>query len=163
MKRKGSRSDAQRSAEPEALRVIAKHLNTSPLSQNHWLSIGRARVCLDGFSETGEEVVLVEINARIGRMKTSTMNKVVKDACKLWFVTTSEQERWSDKHIRKVLVFLDQAARDSFGPKSWNTAAFDLMGIERVICEMPELLRQELVDAQNRQDLRKNDIDGATS
>ncbi len=154
-KRAASDSIAQRSAECTALTRLAGDLGLPDLKPNQRLQIGLAAVCLDGFHAGTSSVTLLEINAHIGKMKTATRNKVIKDAFKMLFVSQEMDQTWRGKSIRRILVFLDQEALDSFGKKSWALAAFNKMGIETYVCQhLTSANRKALQVAQQRQDLR---------
>ena len=155
-RRRASDSTAQRDAEAEALVLLGKKLRVGRLVSNRSLAVGNVRVSLDGFYESPKQIVLLEINARIGKMKTATRNKVCKDALKMAFVCRAMNDAWRGKRVRTMLVFLDDDARASFGPRSWANAAFDALGVETHVCQMGEKHRRALLAAQLRQDLRFN-------
>jgi hypothetical protein len=155
-KRDASRSDEQMRAEAGALNVFSSVLGVPSLKPNHRIEIGSGWVSVDGFVEDTRRVVLVEVNAHIGRMKTATRNKVLKDAFKMLVVSRFMKTEWRSKKVRCVLVFLDKEARESFGPKTWANAAFDEMGLETAICSVTPTQRAALQAAQSRQDIRFN-------
>lgn len=136
--------------------MLGKKLRLGRLVSNHSLAVGAVRVSLDGFYESPKQIVLLEINARIGRMKTATRNKVCKDALKMAFVSRAMNDAWRGKRVRTMLVFLDDEARASFGPRSWANAAFEALGVETRVCAMDARHRRALLAAQRRQDLRFN-------
>jgi len=157
-KRAGSDSREQRQAQDVALGLIAAELGLPVIQPERRFRLGQGHAIVDAFAETPAEVFLIEINARVGsRMKTATRNKVLKDAFKMLAVARRHRDGWQGKSVRKVLVFLDDEARASFGAGSWARQAFEDFGIETRVCPVPDHLHQALVAAQTRQDLR---VDG---
>lgn len=117
--------------------------------------IGIAFVVVDAFSETENEVVLLEVNARVGTaMKTATKNKVLKDKLKMLLIERINAENWRKKRVRKVLVSLDAVSLASFGPKAWANQAWVEFGVETHLCEIPVSHRDALIRAQAAQDIR---------
>ena len=153
-RRGASDSAPQRDAERAALRRISSVLGVRSLEPNKALSIGDGRVVLDGFYHDSGRVVIVEVNAHIGKMKSAQKHKVINDAFKLSVVSKLHARRWRGKKAERVLVFVDQAARDSFGPRSWATAAFNAAGITLRVCKCTPAERAALLIAQKGQDLR---------
>ena len=74
---------------------------------------------------------------------------------------TAAQDVWPGKSVQKILVFLDDEARASFGERSWACQSLEEFGVETYVCPVPvpvpDHLHQALVAAQTRQDLR---VDG---
>ncbi|MSO77332.1 MAG: hypothetical protein EXQ87_10570 [Alphaproteobacteria bacterium] len=138
-----------------ALRLIAAELGLANVETQKRFPIGPAFVIVDAFAESPEEVVLLEVNARVvTAMKTATKNQVLKDTLKMLLIEKSRAAEWQGKRVRKLLVFLDPIARRSFGPKAWANQAWNAFGIETHICEIPEPHRTALIAAQKAQDLR---------
>jgi len=157
-KRAGSDASPQREAQDVALGLIAAELGLPGIQPERRFRLGQGHAIVDAFAETPAEVFLIEVNARVGsRMKTATRNKVLKDAFKMLAIAKRHRDAWQDKSVRKVLVFLDNEARASFGAGSWARQAFEDFGIETHVCSVPDYLHQALVAAQIRQDLR---VDG---
>jgi hypothetical protein len=117
--------------------------------------IGQAAAIVDAFAESPDEVVLLEVNARVGSaMKTATKNKVLKDTLKMLLIEKANAAAWQGKRVRKMLVFLDPIARASFGPKAWANQAWNAFGVETHVCAIPDAHRVALIAAQAAQDLR---------
>jgi len=155
MPRVGSDSLAQREAEKVALSLVAAELGLAHFETQKRFSIGPAAAIVDAFSESTDEVVLLEVNARVGSaMKTATKNKVLKDTLKMLLIEQAHAAAWQGKRVRKLLVFLDPIARASFGPKAWANQAWEAFGIETHICAIPDSHRVALIAAQAAQDLR---------
>ncbi len=151
----GSDSLAQREAEKSALQLVATELGLSHMETQKRFPIGPAAAIVDAFAESAGEVVLLEVNARVGSaMKTATKNKVLKDTLKMLMIEKANAAAWQGKRVRKLLVFLDPVARASFGPKAWANQAWDAFGVETHVCAIPEPHRAALLAAQAAQDLR---------
>lgn len=156
--RAGSDSLAQRQAEAAALHLVAQELHLGPIVAQRRFTMGPAAAIVDAFAESDDEIVLLEVNARVGTaMKTATKNKVLKDTLKMLMIEKANADAWAGKRVRKVLVFLDPVARASFGPKAWANQAWDAFGVETHVCTIPEPHRSALIAAQAAQDLR---VDG---
>ncbi|MBS7789372.1 hypothetical protein KTR66_05170 [Roseococcus sp. SDR] len=153
--RMGSDSLAQREAEKVALGIVAAELGLSHVETQKRFPIGPAAAIVDAFAESTDEVVLLEVNARVGSaMKTATKNKVLKDTLKMLLIEQAHAAEWQGKRVRKMLVFLDPIARASFGPKAWANQAWDAFGVETHVCAIPDAHRVALIAAQAAQDLR---------
>ena len=154
-RRIGSDSLAQREAETAALSVVAQELGLVGVQFQKRFVIGPGAAIVDAFTESKDEVVIIEVNARVGTaMKTATMNKVLKDTLKMMLIEKTRAAEWQGKRVRKVLVFLDPVARRSFGPKAWANQAWLAFGVETHVCAIPDQQRQALIAAQAAQDLR---------
>ena len=157
MPRAGSDSAAQREAEKAALKLVGEELGLHKIEPQRRFQIGPAAVIVDAFAESQDEVVLLEVNARVGTaMKTATKNKVLKDTLKMLLIERTLAPQWVGKRVRKLLVFLDPIARGSFGPKAWPNQAWAEFGVETVVVDVPEPHRTALVAAQKAQDLRSD-------
>jgi len=153
--RVGSDSPAQREAEKVALNLVAAELGLEHIETQKRFSIGPAAAIVDAFAESMDEVVLLEVNARVGSaMKTATKNKVLKDTLKMLLIEKANAAAWQGKRVRKMLVFLDPIARASFGPKAWANQAWNAFGVETHVCAIPDAHRVALIAAQAAQDLR---------
>lgn len=151
----GSDSLAQREAEKVALRIVASELGLTHVETQKRFPIGPAVAIVDAFAESADDVVLLEVNARVGSaMKTATKNKVLKDTLKMLLIEQAHADTWQGKRVRKMLVFLDPSARTSFGPKAWANQAWDAFGVETHVCAIPDAHRVALIAAQAAQDLR---------
>ncbi len=153
--RAASDSLAQREAEKIAIKNVADSLGFLNLEIQKKFTIGEAWAIVDAFVQSENEIVLLEVNARVGTaMKTATKNKVLKDTLKMMMIERTYAAQWEGKRIRKILVFLDAIARESFGKKSWVDQAWSIFGVETYVCEIPDINRAALVEAQIAQDLR---------
>jgi hypothetical protein len=153
--RHGSRSDEQMQAQADALQAIAPQLKAPSLNPDYQVDVGSGWLSVDGFFEDSDQVVLVEVNAHIGRMKPGTRNKVFKDAFKMLFLSALMETQWRAKRVRRFLVFLDEEAQKSFGGNTWAGAAFKKLGLDTAVCPVRPSQRKALQDAQRRQDLSR--------
>jgi hypothetical protein len=153
--RQASDSQAQRDAEKGALEQVAHDLGLPRVEPQKRFRIASGVAVVDAFSETADEVILLEVNARVGSaMKTATKNKVLKDTLKMLLIERHQAAVWDGKRVRKLLVFLDSAARASFGPRAWANEAWRTFGVETLVCNIPDEHRVALIAAQKAQDLR---------
>lgn len=103
------------------------------------------RVELDAISENPP--VLVEAWSHHGRPKSAQKQKVMTDALKLV---------WAEAVLfpsgaRKILAFADEAAAAHFRGASWMAAALVHLGIEVLVVEVPDDVREAIRRAQLRQ------------
>jgi hypothetical protein len=155
--RRASDSQAQRDAEEVALRQVAQDLGLTRIETQKRFQIASSVAIVDAFSETADDVILLEVNARVGSaMKTATKNKVLKDTLKMLLIERHQAAAWKGKRVRKLLVFLDDAARGSFGPRAWANEAWRTFGVETLVCSIPDEHRVALITAQKAQDLRSD-------
>lgn len=87
-----------------------------------------------------DEMVFVEVFARIGVLKSGQKRKVGTDALK--FVALKPEH----PKARFILAFADQAAAGSV--VGWQRAVQDRHGIERVVVKLPQNLKKRLLEAQ---------------
>lgn len=135
-----SDSCAQREAEGVILDGVAKLLGIV-LIQSVELPLGSGFVQVDG--ATHDESVLVEVYARIGRLKGGQPNKVLADATKLLAL---RRERPT---ARLILAFADQTAADSV--VGWRAEVLKTNNVEKLVVELGPVDRKLLLEAQVRQ------------
>jgi len=92
--------------------------------------------------------VLVECWAHQGPPKSAQRHKVLADAFKLSWVSTTMYPK-----PRLILCLSDPLAAAPFlpGARSWAARAFQDLGITISVVDMPAELRQDLLQAQRRQ------------
>lgn len=105
-----------------------------------------ARVEVDG-SDTNR-TVLVECWAHQGPPKAAQRHKVISDALKLTWISSTIYPR-----PRLILCLSDPAAAGPFvpGSRSWAAQALEDLGITVAVVGLPEAVRQRVVAAQQRQ------------
>ena len=104
------------------------------------------RVEIDGTDI--HRTVLVECWAHQGRSKPAQRNKVLADAFKLHWISTTLYPR-----PQRILCLCDPAAAAPFLPhtRSWAARALQDLDITVHIVELPDELRQAILNAQQRQ------------
>lgn len=137
-----SDSSAQRDAEAVVLAGVASQLGVA-IHQKVRLEFDAANVELDGAST--DESVLVEVFARIGKLRGGQLHKVSTDTLKL--LALGEQR----PSARLVLAFADQAAADSI--VGWRGAVLERNKIEKVVVPLSNDQRAVILAAQAKQNM----------
>jgi hypothetical protein len=138
-------SAEQRTAERTMLELLGQELGVS-LAKDRLVSANGAWTEVDGISKTPP--ILVEAWAHQGPPKAAQKMKVLNDALKLVWVSSSLLPG-----ARKILLFSDDVAAKHFllSGTSWAGAALDHFGIEIRVVALPEEVRAEVRRAQERQ------------
>ena len=104
------------------------------------------RVEVDGAD--ADRSILVECWAHQGPPKTAQRHKVLADAFKLTWISTTIYPR-----PRLILCLSDPLAAAPFlpGARSWAARAFQDLGVTISVVDLPFDLRQDLLQAQRRQ------------
>ena len=80
-------------------------------------------------------------------MKVAQLNKIGKDILKMLLI-----EKMQTKTFRKIMAFADEEAASSFlGGESWYSKIKDHFNIEIQVIQIPQELKQTLLNAQIRQ------------
>ena len=138
-----SDSTAQQFAEKKILALLNKKHNFKLV--NHKVVIDGTAFQLDGYSE--KPPVLCEIYSRIGRLKPAQKNKINKDILKMLLI-----EKMLNRAFRKIIAFADEEAAGSFKDgESWYSKLKDYFRIEIIVIDIPEALKENLINAQKRQ------------
>lgn len=135
-----SNSRIQSEAEKVILKAAGKKLGVS-LRQAVRLPLEGAAVILDGATE--DESVLVEVYARVGKLRGGQPNKVLADATKLLALKRKRSK------ARVILAFADQAAADSI--VGWRRAVLESNKVERLVVKLGPKDRKLIEEAQERQ------------
>lgn len=135
-----SNSRVQSEAEGVILKGAGKERGFS-LRQSVRLPLGQSFVEVDG--ATNDESVLVEVYARVGRLKGSQPNKVLADATKLLALRRERPK------ARVILAFADQAAKDSI--TGWRAAVLETNKVETIVVKLGSKDRKLVEEAQHRQ------------
>lgn len=120
--------------------AVSQELNIT-LEQSVSLPLDDATVQVDG--ATPDRLVLVEVFARIGKLRGGQLHKVSTDALKLIALKEAIPE------ARLVLAFADQIAADSI--VGWRKAVLERNGVERLAVALDPAVRKELLAAQAKQ------------
>lgn len=135
-------SAEQRAAERVLLALLSEKLGVVLAPLKLTPPDGLWALELDGACDT----VLCEIYAHIGKLKPAQEHKVLHDAAKLRYA-----ERLLGSPRRKLLLFADRLAAAPFLDKRWKAQALAADGIEIVVVELPQDLREQVRLAQTRQ------------
>ena len=138
-----SDSSEQQQAHKEILAVINEKYNLK--LEDRKVLIDNILFQVDGYSE--EPPILCEIYSRIGKMRVSQTNKVVKDILKMLLI-----EKMQNKKFRKIIAFADEeAARFFTGGESWYSKIKENFDIEILVIEIHGELKESILAAQKRQ------------
>ena len=104
------------------------------------------RVEVDGAD--ADRSILVECWAHQGPPKSAQRHKVLADALKLTWISTTMYP-----NARLILCLSDPLAAAPFQPgaRSWAARAFQDLGVTISVVNLPADLRQDLLQAQRRQ------------
>lgn len=90
--------------------------------------------------------LVVEVFARVGRLKPAQAHKVKADLLKLAYLRQLLGQDW-----RVVFCFVDQEAAAFLLGKSWAARAAQTFGVEVLIQDLPPEIRAQVMAAQARQ------------
>jgi len=99
---------------------------------------------MDGWSE--KHRILCECYAHQGLVKGGQPHKIMSDAMKLLLAEKRLGGEW-----RKILLFADERAADSFQQGTWRSVALKELGIEVSVVHLAPSRRKALLRAQERQ------------
>jgi hypothetical protein len=138
-----SDSTEQRLAHKEILALINQSYKLNLVVNTLYLADTSFQI--DGYSENPP--ILCEIYSRIGQMKVAQHNKIAKDILKMLLI-----EKMAGKQYRKIITFADEEAAQPFlDGESWYSKLKENFEIEIIIIQIPEELRNKILDAQKRQ------------
>lgn len=141
-----SDSSTQIKAEKVMLEMLEERfkLHTGALSSGAiWLS-DKVSVNIDGYSE--EHGIMVEVFARMGKLKPAHYEKIANDILKLVMV-----EKLHNREYRKVLAVCGDEVEKYLMGKSWKAHAVDIFNFEVIKVDIPLDLKEEILVAQGRQ------------
>ena len=156
-----SDSAVQQDAERAIITALAEQLGIHRELRPQKVSApGGSFVQLDACTEDGG--VLVEAYARQGKLKGAQIKKISQDILKLALLKTDPALADS----RALIAFASDEARGSIG--GWIRAAAEQFGVELVVVEIPEDVRDKIRAAQSRQlmvnvELSADDVAGDVS
>jgi hypothetical protein len=99
---------------------------------------------IDGMSQ--DPSILCEAWAHQGPAKSAQRAKVLVDAFKLVYASAL-----LNGPVRKILLFSDESATSRFRGDTWAAQALSHYGIEIMVVELPEEIRDSVLRAQRRQ------------
>lgn len=135
-----SDSLAQRVAETSVVADLNAKLSLNLASAKVLLPSGKT-VQLDGYN--AEERIACEVYARVGKLKGSQSDKLASDILKLLSIERQFGGQW-----RKIICFVDADAMKTLTNESWLAASAKLFGIEIYLAELPDSMRQSILQAQ---------------
>jgi hypothetical protein len=135
-------SRVQRDAEILMLDWLAQELGVEVHPRR--VEVGDGYLEIDGVSDDSR--VLVEAWAHQGPPKAAQKAKVTNDAFKLLAA-----RRLLDGGARLILLLADEAAARPFVAGTWRAAALQEAGIEVLVAELPDQVRELIRAAQARQ------------
>ena len=95
---------------------------------------------------SAEHCIVGEIFAHIGKPKKAQDNKIANDILKMLLL-----EKISKKHYRKIIVVCDELEEKKLKGASALSESIRQFGIEILYIQIDEQLRQEIINAQERQ------------
>jgi len=90
--------------------------------------------------------VVVEVYARVGKVKGAQLNKIKGDILKLALIEKRLGVGW-----RKIMCFASNEAAKYVQGKSWVAEAAKEFGVEIFVVELPEEQKNNVISAQKRQ------------
>lgn len=135
-----SDSAAQRHAEAYMLRSLEESLGAT-FSES---SISGMTVKPDGVDQ--KRKIVVEVFARIGKLKSAQTHKVQADILKLVFIEKITGEQW-----RKIICFACPEAAAALQGQSWASEAVRAFGVEVHVVPLPPEKIESVKAAQERQ------------
>ena len=95
---------------------------------------------------SAECCIVGEIFAHIGKPKKAQDNKIANDILKMLLL-----EKIAGKHYRKIIVVCDELEEKKLKGSSALSESIRQFGIEILYIQIDEQLRQEIINAQERQ------------
>lgn len=117
------------------------------------IDFGASHCVVDAFGSDNGTVVLAEIFAHVGVLKSAQKAKVLKDILKLAVAERRIKATHSAERVRKLLVFVDDNAAHYCRGNTWAKSACEELGIEIHVEHLPAETCAEIVAIQSRQNL----------
>ena len=139
-----SDSAVQQCAESAIVSALAEQLDVrGGLRSKRIATLGDTYVQLDACSN--DDSILVEAYARQGKLKGAQIKKISQDILKLALLKRDARLRDS----RALIVFASEEACASI--TGWIRSAAEQFGVELLVVDIPEALRDQILSAQARQ------------
>lgn len=162
MKRTASCSDVQQLAEQLMVTELSRELGRTLAKAT--IPVGTSKVAVDGFHREGNQVILAEAWAHVGRARSAQRNKVLGNMLKLVFVTTILRRSHPDLTVESYIIFADGIAANVVNGNGWASLAANEFGITPRVVTLSEDVLTTIKEAQRRQDIRiSDDSEGAVS
>jgi hypothetical protein len=152
-KRSGSRSDAQRASEQAVISEFAQQEGIPMVPRE--LRLEGCRVKVDGYYESadGQQIVIAEAWAHIGKAVGAQPKKVLTDVLKLAFVARRIRGQRPGCAIRLFMLFIDDAAAKTLSADCWGGAAASDFRVTPRVISIDALLVDAVSKAQVAQNL----------
>lgn len=147
-KRNDSRSDVQGDAEGVILKKASEVLGIDIAPRA--IKINSATVNVDGYGEGNGKVIIAEVYAHQGSLKSAQRNKVYADILKLIFIKQFLKKDFIDAYI----IFGDEEASNVLKGTSWGSEVAKAYGIKPITVSLDSELREAIKTAQLKQDIR---------
>ena len=108
------------------------------------ISVGDSYVVVTGLSR--DPNIICEASARIDETKAAQTHKIMNNALKMLFL-----EQHLGGSFRKILAFVDKEAARKFTDNGWHGECLKRFGIETMVVDVPESIKQDILQAQKRQ------------
>ncbi len=142
-----SDSQVQLQAEKYILSKVAERLGVT-LSPGNVMFGRQAIMSVDGRDDDHQFVV--EVYARQGKLKPGQQKKIVADAFRL-VTLVHELAHERDAPPRAILAFADEDAAAYARGSGWFPSALEVWNVEVLVIDLPDGLRQQIIDAQELQ------------
>ncbi|MCD4807647.1 MAG: hypothetical protein K8R13_08800 [Methanococcoides sp.] len=90
--------------------------------------------------------IVFEASARIGKMESAQIPKIMNNALKMLFV-----ENYLGQTFRKILVFIDEEAASKFVDDGWHGECLRRYNIEVMVLDVSDDVKKDIIEAQKRQ------------
>jgi hypothetical protein len=138
-----SDAQAQREAEAIMLTALARRLKLDIIRKDD--RVGELKGLKPDAVDWTKRVI-VEVYARIGKLKGAQPHKVKGDILKLVYLERILGGQW-----RKILCFADKTAASTALGKSWVSLAAKEFGVEVIVQNVPGSIRKKVQSAQHSQ------------
>jgi hypothetical protein len=153
-KRKESDSSPQREAEIIIREQLPKHLKWSGTLEPVKLRYGeKSYMEFDCYGQNDKTILLAEIYARQGKLKSGQERKVAKDILKLY--AQSELYKQAGMSVRTAFIFTNEEAAKYLEGASWVAAVAKKFGIEISRFNLDAMQTKVLLEAQQDQNFYK--------
>ena len=153
-KRAKSDSALQRRIEKTVRKQLARILDWPAALEPRRISYGDSFMEFDCHGEQNGRVLLAEINAHHGTVKSAQRNKVLSDILKMYMQSAEQFERAGIEEVRMVVVFTNAEAAAFLKGRSWAAETARKIGAQSVVVSLSPAQTEALKKTQRDQDLR---------
>lgn len=146
-----SNSAVQVTAEAKIIAEVAASRGISLISKPGKITLtGGVHIEVD--AATADGTVVVEAYARQGKLKGAQPKKIAQDILKLALLKREPAR----EHTEAIVAFASQQAYDSIS--GWLRRAADAFDVQLVVVDLPQDLRDQILEAQSRQVMVNLDV-----